>query len=331
MPYLRLGNLRTVNGRMASVIRAAAVMAWPHPQDPSREAWQRRYLDAVVRGVPAPNPKTEPTPPEKRRMRMKGVPVLNDAHQIRHHTERTEYLAVRAGAWLERARRAKRQDDVEAVFTEGGGRLTLLEAHPWSVLQQLPEQRARAWAVAGRMLVTLLRLQYSPPIRGLRPPMCSVTKAAYLLAKQRISGYTNDEHIRGLWNEYKPVAHLCAAMVTWAPFDASFHPTESGLAKALYESTRWFFSGARAYELLALGLRDAVHDRPLIRPSELWRIPTDQLGTEVHIIIPHLDGGSRKLLKAYKGRAQRIIHTQADLARMRASGAATPPKNVRPR
>jgi len=229
MPELELGDLTSPTGRAVTIFRVAAVMAWPEPQEPEEREARERCFAEIAASV--------------RRHRETGQALS----EIWNHTDRKEYIATRALTWLLAGWSRERGGSLKEDYKRSGGEARVAEAPRWSKQVADCDEYEVRWTVTAAMMMELRKLDAADAagaIPGVAEPV-SVNKAAYLVTKL-LPTFDNEHHIEEIWRRYRPVAHLCAALMTWG--GESYEELDRNFQRHLFDHTAFLIAGAKLYE-----------------------------------------------------------------------------------
>jgi len=319
MPRLELGNLRTPAGRAVTIFHIAAVMAWPNPQDPAQRGERERCFAEIAALMQERSGRRTP---------LEGLPEFTGC-PLWEHTDRKEYIAARALSWLLAGWGERRNNSIGQAFSRSGGDARVVEARRWSEQVADCDNHEVGWRVAAEMMRALYKLASAAAIPGVSE-LVSVNKAAYLVAK-RSPIHQNEHHIEELWRQYRPVAHLCAALETWG--GPSWEEIDRNFDEHLFNDTREFLAGAKQYENWLVGRFKGANKKEKgankkglrVRRDDLWWIPIRDLRGTKLLPAPALEGDEIDWLKEYKAYEGRRVGNETDLDAKKSNPVADQP------
>jgi hypothetical protein len=182
----------------------------------------------------------------------------------------------------------------EQIEDEGGIEI-LSRTRGLDAVQNEMLHRVNRGQIAGAVLLKIARLALG------RPPFASVKKAAFLL-EQELGGWqeqheiavpTSSRRIQEMWEEYKPAAHLWAAMWLW----------ERGVETVPFYTTETLLTFLAQAEILRqFGLLSYPHGRtrPFLDLHEVWKLPPDLFLPETQIEMAPLTERELSILQNYR-------------------------------
>ena len=166
------------------------------------------------------------------------------------------------------------------------------------------QERKRFWQgmTAGSVLIRLMQIDRDAP-------PASVNKAMVAL-EDHLQGATYADgsygprslrEIQGAWSEYKPVAHLWAALMALQLREKNPYEFDPDVVRSFFTESLPEFLAAAEY-LLRFGadFHSRGQRKPLLTRSEVWHLPQGLSLPPFDITLPPLEDETIKILQKYR-------------------------------
>jgi hypothetical protein len=277
MPLLELGDISTPDGFYHSLVAVRSVMVWPRDADARRRYFAKvaaQHLGAL----------------EKLKMDLPDPAQAENWFETIADCEELENWHL---AYV----------TVSRLFREAGGFIAVAESSPITEYQQQMMERVGPWFAAGMILALIRRMAtHHSDIPG--GP--SVNKAMFVLEHAHFPMVPrNSRYLRMAWTNYKPVAHLCAALFDFfiECLEEGGSPIEIGakMERKLNVEFPAFLATADAYQ--EFGLNYAPHrakGQPLLDSAEAWLLPDEKQWAPTPYVPAPLDERLLELARRYR-------------------------------
>lgn len=203
-----------------------------------------------------------------------GASALADIENEPLEGETVEFAKAHPIEW-EKIRRASIEKIMNTHFRPHGGFASLVEGPGWAALCAEMDKHASAWIATGRILYLIRCIaEYHPEVRG----GASVKKAVALVSRfvEEEDAIKDRSRLVAAWSRFKPVAHLCAALLE----AASAASKEDGPLRQEILGGAFYFQGlgrtlavARDYQQFVTSFVPHAQREPFVRADRILGVP----------------------------------------------------------